>query len=379
MNVDISVIVPVYNVEQYLKDAINSLQSQTITNIEVIFVNDGSTDNSLKVLEEAAKKDERIRIISQSNGGASKARNRGIDEARGKYISFMDSDDILPNNALELLLNKFTSTDADLVMGRVERFNSDKIWTPQPQIPIYVRERLTNINDFPVLLENAGVWNKLYKRKFLIDNKLRFLEGNKIEDILFTFNCYFLAKVIAIIPETVYQWRVVKTSVSNNKNNIRYFMDRLEIACLIDDLSIGKINNEAKKILNKRNINAIMPLLEFYSDYSSQEKKDIIEMAHIYFGKLNEEEIEQNFEIMTLLKAQLIIKEDVFNLERLIKFHNQESNKNKKIQKVERELKEVLLANTKLKAVNSYTPERKPKKRALSIVSRLKKNFQHRT
>jgi CDP-glycerol glycerophosphotransferase len=334
MNVDISVVIPVYNVEQYLKETINSLKNQTVANIEMIFINDGSTDKSLNILEEEAKIDKRIRVITQNNSGASKARNRGIEEAVGKYVAFMDSDDLLPKSAYEVLLNQFITTDADLAMGRVERFNKEKKWTPKPQIPIYEKERVTTINEFPVLLQNAGVWNKLYKREFLIENNLKFLEGNKIEDILFTFNCYFLARKIAITPSTIYYWRVVKTSVSNNKNNIKYFLDRLEIAYLIEKLSIGKINSETHKILNKRNIGAVINLFKIYNEYSFQEKKEIIKEAKKYFEKIQLEEIEQEFGIMTLIKVQFILKEDIFNLERTIHFHNQELNKSKKIKEL---------------------------------------------
>ena len=116
--VEISVIVPVYNVSEYLAQCMDSIINQTFEDIEIICVNDGSTDDSLKILEEYSEKDERISIISQENQGQGVARNVGMNAARGNYIFFMDSDDFIKLNALELLHENAVSNNSDVVFYR---------------------------------------------------------------------------------------------------------------------------------------------------------------------------------------------------------------------------------------------------------------------
>ena len=112
---EISIIVPVYNVAEYLSECLESLINQSFTNTEIICINDGSTDDSLKILEKYSKSDDRIMIISQENRGLGSSRNVGLKNASGKYVFFMDSDDFLELDALELLYNNITSNDSDVV------------------------------------------------------------------------------------------------------------------------------------------------------------------------------------------------------------------------------------------------------------------------
>ena len=122
-NVKVSVIVPVYNVEKYLKDCLDSVVNQTLEDIEIICVNDGSTDNSLAILEEYAEKDSRIKIITQENKGLGGARNTGLYHANGEYISFIDSDDWIELNTFEELYNMSKNLDLDMLMFQMKVFN----------------------------------------------------------------------------------------------------------------------------------------------------------------------------------------------------------------------------------------------------------------
>lgn len=114
-NIKFSIIVPVYNVEKFLRESLDSIVAQTLKDFEVICVNDGSTDNSLEILKEYANNDSRIKVISQENQGQGVARNNAIDIAQGKYLLFVDPDDFIESNTLEVLYNKFHETDVDII------------------------------------------------------------------------------------------------------------------------------------------------------------------------------------------------------------------------------------------------------------------------
>ena len=123
----VSVIVPVYNVENYLRQCLDSITGQTLRNIEIICVDDSSTDSSGKILEEYAKKDERIKIITQPNKGAGAARNNGLSAAQGKYLSFLDSDDFFEPDMLELAYKKAEEDRADFVVFKSDQYYTEEI------------------------------------------------------------------------------------------------------------------------------------------------------------------------------------------------------------------------------------------------------------
>ena len=123
--VEISVIIPVYNTEKYLNECLDSIVNQTLSDIEIICVNDGSTDNSLAILESYAKKDNRITVISQENNGQGSARNLGLKNSSGNYICFIDSDDYVDLNMLEKLYDNVILNNSDIVVFKIARFNDN--------------------------------------------------------------------------------------------------------------------------------------------------------------------------------------------------------------------------------------------------------------
>ena len=175
----LSVIVPIYNSERYLEKAIKSILSQTLHDIEIICVDDGSSDNSINILERLAKTDERLVVLKKENGGQSSARNAALDIAKGQYIGFVDSDDTIPSDYFETLYSYAVNFDADIVQCGVLMisennhqicpwpFNKD-IWLLETRNPYLNKLFLTYSSGF--------VWNKIYKNE-LFDNKLRFIEG----------------------------------------------------------------------------------------------------------------------------------------------------------------------------------------------------------
>lgn len=174
----ISVIVPVYNVEKYLSKCINSILDQTHKNLEIILIDDGSTDNSGKLCDEYYNKDKRIKVIHQKNGGLSVARNSGLEIATGEYIMFIDSDDYYEKKSCELLYNEIKRKDADYVIGNYihVNYNGEKWDKPLFDQEIYGRFKLS-IKDYKksFFVMNSVVWNKIFKREFIEKNNLRFI------------------------------------------------------------------------------------------------------------------------------------------------------------------------------------------------------------
>ena len=254
----VSVIVPVYNVEQYLPQCLDSIVNQTLKNIEIICVNDSSTDNSLNILNHYAEKDPRIKVVTQPNGGAGAARNRGLSLAAGKYLSFLDSDDFFEPDMLELAYNKAVCDKADFVVFQSNQYYTDRKefvsvpWTlREKEIPPYTpfNHRQMTDNIFKVFV--GWAWDKLYDREFVEKNHLRFQEQRTSNDMLFVFSGVAVAKRISVVKKILaHQRRDAKDSLSKTRENSWYcfydalsvLRDRLKSEGLYDELEKDYIN-----------------------------------------------------------------------------------------------------------------------------------------
>lgn len=207
----ISVIVPVYRVEKYLPVCLDSLRSQTLKDIEIICVDDGSPDRSRRILETYAALDERISIISKENGGLSSARNAGIRAATSEFICFVDSDDILERNACEVIVGAFKTHECDVVTygGSAFPFHRSSPWIDARLSP---RDVVYDMFSSDVLFrENSHpyAWRTALKRDFVIENGLFFDEDLRFgEDELFHFMVYPRSKKTALISNRLYRYRV---------------------------------------------------------------------------------------------------------------------------------------------------------------------------
>ena len=226
---EISVIVPVYNVEKYLKKCLNSLVNQTFQDIEIICINDGSTDNSESILNNFATKDSRIKIITQQNSGVSGARNLGILNSSSNYIMFLDADDYYNKKACELSYNTITKTQADIgVFGISELYNFI-------QIPCIVNKNIKRAvqNSSKIDLWKFQTYsvNKIYKKDFLIRNNLKFPLGIKTaEDTIFSLSCLFKNPKYCFIDKSLYVYRKNrKNSVTTNSNGVKNDLTALKV------------------------------------------------------------------------------------------------------------------------------------------------------
>lgn len=208
--VDVSVIIPVYNAEKHLEECIQSVCAQTLKNIEIICVDDGSTDDSLIILEQLAREDQRIVVLTQKNAGAGAARNHGLALAKGKYLSFLDADDFFEPQMLEKAFQKAEEDQAELVVFRADFYHGEKrTFTPcryglvESMLPAKRPFAGTEIekNVFRVVV--GWAWDKLFLAGFVRENKLRFQEQRTSNDLLFVFSALVKAQRITTLTDTL--------------------------------------------------------------------------------------------------------------------------------------------------------------------------------
>ena len=213
----ISVIVPVYNVEQYLPKCLDSIINQTFRDIEIICINDGSTDDSGKVLEEYAQKDSRIKILTQHNSGTAVARNLGLDNSASDYIAFIDSDDVVEANFISILLDNIEKTQADISCCDFRKMHMDKHSFMQKN------KVKTSYDPLSALLGGRlpiyfNIWNKLYKKDVI--GNLRFENKNQYEDWIFSSILFTKIKKMCWTNQALYQYRIRNDSTMRSPFNI---------------------------------------------------------------------------------------------------------------------------------------------------------------
>lgn len=219
----ISVIVPVYNVEEYLEECLESIRHQTFTDIEVILVNDGSIDSSRQICERYCEKDNRFKLINQENQGQSVARNRGVKESVGQYIMFVDSDDVINTNVLEVLL-PYMKKDVDIVECR-SSINKEDFFLNRTSTIVFegnAKEAILNCIEFKEVKFCA--FTKLYRREIV--EKVPFLEGYIYEDVFTGINYLKHIRKIVVVDYIGYYYRVRPNSTmtkSFNEKNLDIF------------------------------------------------------------------------------------------------------------------------------------------------------------
>ena len=224
----ISVIVPVYNVEEYLEECLESIRQQTFTDIEVILVNDGSTDSSKEICERFCQADNRFKLINQENQGQSVARNRGVKESVGQFIMFVDSDDVINTNVLEVLL-PYMKTDVDIVECRMTRKKEEFFLNKTSTIVFEGNSKEAILNCIAFKEVKYCAFKKLYRREIV--QKIPFLEGYIYEDVFTGINYLKHIRKIVVIDYIGYYYRVRANSTMTKSFNEK-------------DLDIFKVGNQ---------------------------------------------------------------------------------------------------------------------------------------
>ncbi len=210
MSTLVSIVIPVYNAAAYVNECLQSVRKQTHAALDIIVINDGSTDTSEEIIRNHMSEDKRIRYFHQENHGLGYTRNRGIELSQGKYVFFLDSDDLVPAAAIGQLVNAAEKEGAEIAVGKVLRLTKQRLYPPLRHIDfnLYKKDGVTTLKQSPELLQDSIACNKLWKRSFLIDNELAFTVGKYYEDLALTLKGPMLANKIAVIKDPVYFWRI---------------------------------------------------------------------------------------------------------------------------------------------------------------------------
>jgi glycosyltransferase involved in cell wall biosynthesis len=225
----VSVVVPVYDVERWLPESLDSLLSQAGVDLEVVVVDDGSPDGSGSIADAYAARDDRVQVLHVANGGLGSARNVGTERVTGDYLGFLDSDDVLPPGALATLAATLDESGSDFATGSVARWEADGLHEP-PWMARLHRERRHGLTarEHPEILGDVFAWNKLFRRSFWREQGLEWPEGVRYEDQPTTTRA-FLAGTFDVIPEVVYHWRIRHdgTSITQQRASLADLRDRL--------------------------------------------------------------------------------------------------------------------------------------------------------
>ena len=239
-----SIIIPIYNSEKYLKKCIESVLNQTEQNYELILINDGSKDSSEEIMTKYRNKyPDKIKIFSQDNQGIGKTRNRGIEEAEGKYIFFIDNDDTIKEDYLETFINEAEKNDFDMVLGGYETVDENNKIISQT-IPENTEWSFLRI---------ISPWARIYKKDFLINNNLKFLDTKLGEDVSLNVPAFFISSKnkLSIIKYYGYKWfqRNNSESNSNQKSTKKWAEAQKTLKHILKIIDIKKLTKEEQKLL----------------------------------------------------------------------------------------------------------------------------------
>lgn len=223
----VSIIVPVYGVEKYLPECVDSLLAQTHTNIEVILIDDASQDGCAQICDRYAQKDARVKVVHKNNGGAASARNAGLDVATGAYICFVDADDVVKKEYVEYLLTHLLEADADIAVCGYYNLTRKQWELAEPQkVGLYSQTEYLAyfLRDWSCAL----LWNKIYRRDMI--GSLRMAEGHKIDDEFFTYQVVMNCRKVVVTDQPLYGYRIRVSSVMHDSGSgaQRIMLDRIE-------------------------------------------------------------------------------------------------------------------------------------------------------
>jgi CDP-glycerol glycerophosphotransferase len=226
----LSVVVPAYNVEEYVEESLASVLGQSYPELEVVVVDDGSTDGTGDIVDRIAAGDRRVRVIRQANAGLGAARNTGVRHARGDLLAFADSDDLVVEGAYERLVGALAESGSALAIGAVERFEGDRVVAGPLMKENHARAAYgVTLADQPLILADVFAWNKVYRRSFWDATGLDFPVGVRYEDQPTLTRALLAAPSFDVLTAPVYRWRIRSdgSSISQQRADIRDLSDRI--------------------------------------------------------------------------------------------------------------------------------------------------------
>lgn len=297
----VSVIIPVYNAEKYLQECIESVMNQTLQDIEIICVDDGSTDKSLEILKTYEKKDKRIKVLTQKNQFAGIARNYGMDHAQGEYYAFLDSDDYYLESAIENLYNKAIQYNLDMVKGsfyRLESINNEvstSKYSCNKCVPYELRNKVLKFIDAPEeLIYVADVpWNGLYRRAFLDEKKIRFNNLRCVNDHSFFVNCLIYAERVMVVDEFIVYYRIGQSN-SLIGTKAKYYNNQLESYRIVKNLC-KPLTMNLQQIILEREFDAVLGWYKKICEASIDSQKINLQLENFIEKDFCENDVRPNF------------------------------------------------------------------------------------
>jgi CDP-glycerol glycerophosphotransferase len=287
----VSVVVPIYNVEPFLRDCLDSLRAQTYRDLEVILVDDGSTDGCAAIAEEFVRADPRFQLIRQENSGLSIARNNGLEHATGEFVAFVDSDDVLAAHAYELLVLALAG-GADFASGGVLRLNSRGTHQGEPhKTAVSTTNLKAHVSRDHKLLRDRTIWNKLFRRSFYDRHGFEFPPGRLFEDVPVTVPAHALATKVAIVAEPIYFWRVREgavLSITQSDHDLRNLVDRFYSVNLTREKLAGSGHHDLLRVYQEQAISdKLSSYLKFLPGASPEFQRTFMDLATAYLGELD--------------------------------------------------------------------------------------------
>lgn len=260
MRPKLSILVPIYNVEPYLANALSSLVGQSLDDIEIICINDGSTDGSLAILQRFAKKDSRISIIDKPNTGYGDSMNLGLRRAKGEYIGILEPDDWVEEDGFKALYQAAVKHDADVVKANYYRTRTNrKTGAAEDTKVTEIKDRqvVNPSKDRSVFYFAPAIWSMIYRKSFLVNNQIKFLPtpGASFQDLSFNFKVWALAKTAVLLPEAFVHYRIDNENSSvNNPGKVNCVVDEYaEIETFLTERGIFEKYGETMDIAKFRN------------------------------------------------------------------------------------------------------------------------------
>lgn len=257
----ISVIVPVYQVENYLNQCIESIIEQTYTNLEIILIDDGSKDCCPQICDDWSIKDKRIKVIHKKNGGLSDARNLGLDIAKGKYIAFIDSDDWVDSRYIELLYNSLINNEADISACSIQKvYDSDSVdpYNLNPQLQLATPKEAIKDILYDRRFKTVA-WNKLYSKEILAGE--RFIVGKIHEDEFFSYKVFARAQKLVFVDASLYKYRqrsgsIMSSPSLNHLDLLDAYLNRIKF-----------LENNYTDLASKDKLNFCIACINFYKEF----------------------------------------------------------------------------------------------------------------
>ncbi|EFH8134278.1 bifunctional glycosyltransferase family 2 protein/CDP-glycerol:glycerophosphate glycerophosphotransferase [Escherichia coli] len=314
----VTVIVPVYNVERYIEECIDSILTQSIDgikcedSIEIIFIDDGSPDSSSKIIQQYQEKYQNIFLISQENAGQSVARNNAINIASGEYIFFLDSDDLLPPNALSPLYKLAKETGSEVIVSHSKAFNSRRSWFVDDHAEVASAAfRKINFYHRSILVKTPAPWAKLYKRELLTRNDIKFPIGIKLaEDWIFVMKAMQKANHISSTPHISYLYRGRDDELNPSCTQIvndKVFYDLIKVYELSLELSLPSTQTRIAKLFILRGI--LYRLAKYSQDNTIENCKPIYKAIHRFLHNYIDDQLLRIFTPARRLPLLLIYNE----------------------------------------------------------------------